>query len=68
MRETREYEASERLEIHNTSVDEQVARAHLCGHVHLPTGGTCILPYAHAGSCQFMTPDDAQEVAQSRPT
>jgi hypothetical protein len=68
MRETRDNAAGERLEIHNTSVDEQVARARLCGHVNLPTGGTCILPHAHTGSCRFAPPDEAHEVAESRAT
>jgi hypothetical protein len=43
----------ERLEIHNCSVDEQMAEAHLCGRVHLPTGRTCALPEAHTGGCVF---------------
>lgn len=68
MPETRASEATERLEIHNASVDEEVARARLCGHLHLPTGGTCILPHAHAGSCHFLSPDDARQVAHSRST
>ena len=66
MRETRGSEASERLEIHNTSVDEQVAQARLCAHVHLPTGGTCVLPKSHSGSCHFTSPDQAREVAHSQ--
>jgi hypothetical protein len=64
MRETHDDEANERLGIHNTSVNEQVARARLCGHVHLPTGGTCTLPHAHTGSCEFISPDHAQQVAK----
>lgn len=64
MRETPGTKASERLEIHNTSVDEQVAHARLCGHVHLPTGRTCILPVSHPGSCYFTSPDQAHQVAQ----
>jgi hypothetical protein len=64
MRETCNNERSDRLEIHNSCVDEQVAHAHLCAHVHLPTGRTCILPMAHSGSCQFASPDQARRVAQ----
>lgn len=54
----------ERLEIHNISVDEQVAKARMCGHVHLPTGRTCILAAGHSGSCGFEHPERAHSVAQ----
>ena len=44
MRETANNERTDRLEIHNSCVDERLADAHLCALVHLPTGRTCILP------------------------
>lgn len=55
---------SERLEIHNISVDEQVARADMCGQVHLPTGRTCVRAAGHSGSCGFERPDRAHRVAE----
>ena len=64
MRETANNERTDRLEIHNSCVDERLADAHLCALVHLPTGRTCILPIAHPGSCQFTSPDQARRVAQ----
>lgn len=66
MRETSTSGAEERREIHNTSVDEQVALARLCAHVHLPSGRTCALPAAHSGSCDFKSPDQARRVAERK--
>lgn len=63
MRETSNSTA-ERREVHNVSVDERVARAQMCGQVHLPSGRTCILPFGHLGSCGFEDPDRAQRVAE----
>ena len=57
-------QSGERLEIHNVSVDERVAQAKLCGHVHLPTGRTCIGHAGHVGGCRFEAPQLAHEVAQ----
>lgn len=56
--------SAERREIHNVSVDEKVARAHLCGQVHLPSGRTCVLPVGHLGSCGFEDPDLAHLAAE----
>jgi hypothetical protein len=56
--------SAERREVHNVSVNEQVARAHLCGHVHLPSGRTCVLPVGHLGSCGFEDPARAQLAAE----
>ncbi len=42
-----------RLDLHNTAVDQDLAREGRCGQVHLPTGGTCPLPARHRGSCSF---------------
>jgi hypothetical protein len=62
MRET--ISTAERREIHNVSVDEHVATAHMCGQVHLPTGRTCVLVTGHSGSCAFEHPDRAHEAAE----
>jgi hypothetical protein len=47
----------DRPDLHNPSVDEQVALAGGCGQVHLASGRTCTLDQDHAGSCHF-TPHD----------
>lgn len=62
MRETSS--TDERREIHNVSVDEQVAMARMCGQVHLPTGRTCIRESGHLGSCGFEDPDLAHQAAE----
>lgn len=48
---------------HVTHVREDVAMAGRCANVHLPTGRTCTLPVRHPGSCNFVGPEDAEEVA-----
>lgn len=57
----------DRSELHNASVDEDVARAGGCGQVHLPTGRTCTLKHGHEGSCQFVQPDQVGESAPNHP-
>jgi hypothetical protein len=47
----------DRPDLHNVSVDEQVARSGGCGQVHLPSGRTCTLDREHAGSCLFVPHD-----------
>ncbi|MHA6631503.1 hypothetical protein ACU61A_39215 [Pseudonocardia sichuanensis] len=64
MQEIGHIQPRQRLETHNVSVDDQVAEAHLCGQIHLPTGRTCIGYTGHTGSCRFEAPDRAHEVAQ----
>jgi hypothetical protein len=49
---------SERPDLRSQHVREDVARTGRCGNVHLATGRTCILPERHAGSCDFVGPDD----------
>lgn len=51
--------ADDRSEMHNASVDEELARAGECAQVHLPTGRTCTLPHGHKGSCEFISADSA---------
>jgi hypothetical protein len=44
----------DRPELHNPSIDENVALQGACGRVHLPTGRTCTLTHSHLGSCDFI--------------
>ena len=53
-----EVSSQDRPEIHNPSVDEDVALLGACGQVHLPTGDTCTLAHHHVGSCDFVRRDD----------
>lgn len=48
----------DRLELHNTSIDEEAAEVGACAQVHLPTGRTCILEHHHEGSCNFVPRDE----------
>ena len=52
--------ALERLDSHNTAVDEQLVLASKCGTVQLSTGRRCLLPARHRGACEMSAP--------SRPT
>jgi len=47
---------ADRLEVHNASVNEEVAMAGGCAQVHLPSGRTCHLPHGHEDSCAFIPP------------
>jgi hypothetical protein len=49
----------DRLDVHNRSIDESVAQAHLCGMTDLRTGRTCIRPARHPASCAFVSKDAA---------
>jgi hypothetical protein len=53
-----------RFDIHNTSVDERVAEAGLCGFMHLASGRTCVLPARHSGSCSFQPYPQARQQAE----
>ena len=55
--------AQEQSSTHVTHVREDVAMAGRCANVHLPTGRTCTLPVRHPGSCNFVGPEDAENVA-----
>ena len=59
----REQAAQEQSSTHVTHVREDVAMAGRCANVHLPTGRTCTLPVRHPGSCNFVGPEDAEDVA-----
>jgi hypothetical protein len=47
----------DRLELHNTAVDESVAAAGACAQLHVQTGRTCTLKHHHSGSCDFVARD-----------
>jgi hypothetical protein len=51
----------DRLDLHNPSVDEEVAATGVCAQVHLPSGRTCTLVRHHEGSCNFVSRDEAAE-------
>lgn len=51
----------DRQELHNTSVDEEVAEMGACAQVHLPTGRTCTLEHGHRGSCRFVAHGQVEE-------
>lgn len=60
---SREQAAQEKSSTHVTHVREDVAMAGRCANVHLPTGRTCTLPVRHPGSCNFVGPEDAEDIA-----
>jgi hypothetical protein len=54
----------DRREVHNASVNEQVARQGACAQVHLATGRICGLEHGHRGSCHFVPHDQLRLVPQ----
>jgi hypothetical protein len=56
----------DRPAVHNPSVDEAFARRGACGQTHLPPGRTCVLPYGHRGSCEFVPRDRAESALEER--
>lgn len=61
--DSQEQTAQDLSSTHVTHVREDVAMAGRCANVHLPTGRTCTLPVRHPGSCNFVGPGDAEDVA-----
>ena len=51
----------DRPELHNPSIDEDVASRGACGRIHLPTGDTCTLTHHHRDSCDFVKRDDVPD-------
>jgi hypothetical protein len=47
---------TQRIDLHNAEIDDDAARAGLCGMTHLPTGRCCVLEARHIGSCRFLDP------------
>lgn len=52
-----------RPDLSSLHVREDVAMAGRCANVHLATGRTCTQPERHPGSCEFVGPQDAGNVA-----
>ena len=44
----------DRLDLHNSNVDQLAAGAGYCGMIDLTTGRICILSFRHAGPCQLV--------------
>jgi hypothetical protein len=58
------HEGSEaRPDLSSLHVREEIAITGLCGNVHLPTGRTCNTSERHGGSCNFVGPEDAENLA-----
>lgn len=58
----------ERFDLHNASVDNTAASAHLCGMTDLRTGRVCALPVHHSGSCHFVSHEELRaHVSQRAP-
>lgn len=53
-------QTADRSDIHNASVNAEVAQSGLCGFTHLPTGRTCILSARHGGGCRFVSGPEVQ--------
>jgi hypothetical protein len=51
----------DRPEIHNTSIDDQLAAMGACSQVHLQTGRTCTRQHRHHGSCDFVARQNLQD-------
>ncbi len=57
----------ERMDVHNVSVDGELAAAGLCGMTHLATGRVCVRSARHLGSCDFITPEVARALLRGDP-
>jgi hypothetical protein len=55
-------QSHERLDLHNTSIEESAAAAGLCGMTDLHTGRVCHERQGHAGGCAFVAPAPAGPV------
>ena len=56
-------DAHERLDLHNSSIEESAAAAGHCGMTDLHTGRVCHEPQNHLGGCTFVAPSPAGPVA-----
>ncbi|MGY1838233.1 MULTISPECIES: hypothetical protein [unclassified Modestobacter] len=54
---------TERLDLHNASIDESAAAAGHCGMTDLHDGRVCQEPQDHAGSCGFVAPSPGPAAA-----
>jgi hypothetical protein len=55
--------ADDRLDLHNSSIEESAASAGHCGMTHLNTGRVCQEPHRHADGCAFVAPSPGASVA-----
>ena len=51
--------ASDRLNVHNTNIDEDRAAAGECGALDLANGWICRRPALHQDGCTFEAPTDS---------
>ena len=56
-------DADDRLDLHNSSIEETAAAAGHCGMTHLPTGRVCQEPVHHVDGCAFVAPSPGRSVA-----
>jgi hypothetical protein len=55
--------AADRLDLHNSSIEESAAAVGRCGMTHLNTGRVCQEPHRHADGCAFVAPSLGASVA-----
>jgi hypothetical protein len=57
--------AEQRRDLHNTSINFDLAVAGRCGFTHIPSGRVCQLPYRHPGPCnlRYLAPSATPTVA-----
>jgi hypothetical protein len=60
-------EFADRLDFHNSQIDQYVAAARLCGLIDLRTGLTCALPVRHRGACRLVPRMEARYRAEAQP-
>jgi hypothetical protein len=56
-------DADDRLDLHNSSIEESAAAAGHCGMTDLQTGRVCQEPHHHVDSCAFVAPSRGESVA-----
>ena len=56
-------DADDRMDLHNSSIEETAAAAGHCGMTHLPTGRVCQEPEHHVDGCAFVAPSHGPSVA-----
>lgn len=56
-------DAEDRLDLHNSSIEESAAAAGRCGMTDLHTGRVCQEPHHHVGCCAFVAPSSGGSVA-----
>lgn len=53
----------DRPDLSSLHVSEDAAMTGCCANVHLPSGRTCLQPERHRGSCEFVEPQAAGDIA-----